>query len=154
MKNKFLKNIHIINKDPGERIMRKLVIEYGYIWEGYSKDIRIYLKYCPICNNTHKRNNIKMPIKQILDEGTHFRYEDDLWYLDDAIKKDTNYNYCLDISEHFPKMLGSYLLNDKTMEIIISKIKYHILLYGKCKILQCDNGTEYKNRELKVFTEN
>ena len=51
-------------------------------------------------------------------------------------------------------MLGSYLLIDKTMELVISKIKYHILLYGKCKILECNNGTEFKNRELKVFTEN
>ena len=74
--------------------------------------------------------------------------------MDEALKKDTNYNYCLDISDHFSKMLGSYLLTDKTMELVISKIKYHILLYGKCKILQCDNGTEFKNRELKVFTEN
>ena len=86
-KDIILKNIHIINKHPGENVMRKLFVENGYIWVGYSKDINIYLKTCPICNNTHKRNKIKMPIKQILDERPHFQYEADLWYLDETLKK-------------------------------------------------------------------
>ena len=145
-KDIILKNIHIINKHPREKVARKLVVENGYIWAGYSKDINIYLKTCPICKNTHKSNKIKIPIKQFLEEEPHFLYEADLWYLDETLKKGTNYNYCLDISGHFSKMLGSYLLTDKTMELVISKIKYHMLLYGKCKILQYNNGTEFKNR--------
>ena len=40
------------------------------------------------------------------------------------------------------------------MENIISKIKYHIFLYGKGKILLYNNGTEFKNRELFAYKGN
>ena len=47
--------------------------------------------------------------------------------------------------------MGWYLLTDKTMTLVCSKIKYHLFNYGKCKLFQCNNGTEFKNRELKIF---
>ena len=27
-----------------------------------------------------------MPLKQIIDEGPHYRFQADLWYLDDGLK--------------------------------------------------------------------
>ena len=37
---------------------------------------------------------------------------------------------------------------------VVSKIKMYIMNFGKCKIFQTDNGTEFKNAELKTFLEN
>ena len=74
--------------------------------------------------------------------------------MDAELKINNNYNYCLDIIDHFSKWDYSYLLEDKTMFLVISKIKLFIMNFGKCKIFQSDNGTEFKNLELKIFLEN
>ena len=146
-------NIH--NKShPGINKTKELVIEDGYYWDGYSDDIKNYIKSCPVCNPQHKRKKIKMPLKLIIDEGPHYRYEADIWYLDKELKTNNNYEYCLDIIDHFSKWLYSYLLTDKTMALVTSKIKLYIMNYGKCKIFQTDNGTEFKNAELKTFLAN
>ena len=50
-----------------------------------------------------------------------------------------NNNYCLDIIDHFSKWEYSYLLEDKTMFLVISKIKLFIMNFGKCKIFKMDN---------------
>ena len=44
---------------------------------------------------------MNIPIKQIFDEGPHYRYQADIWYLDAELKINNNYNYCLDIRDHF-----------------------------------------------------
>lgn len=69
-----------------------------------------------------KQIKIKMPIKIIKDEGPHFHYICDLWYLDDVLQTNNDYKYCLDIIAHFSKFLYSYLLLDKTMESILSNL--------------------------------
>ena len=77
--------------------------------------------------------------------------------LTNELKTNNNYIYCLDIIDHFSKWLFSYLLQDKSAKTIISKIKLYIMNlmnFGKCVIFQTDNGTEFKNNELKIFFEN
>ena len=68
------------------------------------------------------------------------------WY--EVLNLNNEYNYCLDIIDHFSKILGCYLLKDKTMTLVGSKIKYHLFNYGKYKSFQWDNGAEFKKREL------
>ena len=75
-------------------------------------------------------------------------------YLDEELKTNKNHEYCLDIIDHFSKWLFNYLLNDKTMILVASKIKLYIMNYGKCKIFQTDNEAEFKSSELKTFFEN
>ena len=55
--------------------------------------------------------------------------------------------------DHFSKWAYSFLLVDKSMSMVLSKIKLYILNFGKCKIFQTDNGTEFKNKELKLYLE-
>ena len=143
--NIIIKNIHINNKHAGERKMRKYTIDSGFIYSGYSTYIKNFIKNCQVCCSSRNINKIKMPIKQILDQGPHFRYEVDIWYLDEKLKTNNNYNYCLDLIDHFSKYIYSYLLANKTMELVVSKIKLFILIFGKCKIFQTENGLEFKN---------
>ena len=75
-------------------------------------------------------------------------------YLDEKLKANNNYNFCLDLIDHLSKYIYSYLLINKAMEIVVSKIKLFILSFGKCKIFQTDNGLEFKNKELIVFLSN
>ena len=149
-----LSNIHNNNNHPGINKMKQLILEKGYFWEGFSISVKNFINQCPICNPKHKRKKIKLPLKQIIDEGPHYRYQADIWYLDEDLKYNNNYEYCLDIIDHFSKWLSCYLLTDKTMVNVVSKIKMYILNFGKCKIFQTDNGAEFKNAELKTFLDN
>ena len=65
---------------------------------------------------------IKMPLKIIKDEGPHFHYICDLWYLDDVLQTYNDYKYCLDIIDHFSKFLYSYLL---FIFLIMEKVKFY-----------------------------
>ena len=49
-------------------------------------------------------------MKIILDNGPHYRYLADLWYLNKDIRDLTGYNYVLDIIEHFSKCYYGNLL--------------------------------------------
>ena len=52
-KDIILNDIHITNKHPGERKMRKLFVDSGYIQEGYTYDIKKIIKECHISNNSY-----------------------------------------------------------------------------------------------------
>ena len=149
-----INNIHIEYKHPGERKMRELIVAHGFYWEGYSKFIRHTISKCPICFSKNKRKKIQMPIKQIIDQGPLFRYQADLWYLDDDLKRNNNYEFILDVIEHFSKYLFSFLFTDKTSLLVLSKIKLLFLQFGKCKLFQTDNGKEFKNNDMKIYFEN
>ena len=68
--------------------------------------------------------------------------------------KQINYYYSLALIDHFSKYIYSYLLINKAIEIVVSKIKLFILSFGKCKIFQTDNGLEFKNNKLIGFLSN
>ena len=64
----------------------------------------------------------------------------------------------MDIIEYFLKSAYSYLLTNKSVKKvlskILSKIKLFILNFGKCNKFQTDNWTEFKNKELRLYIEN
>ena len=70
-----------------------------------------------------------MPLKLIIDEGPHYRYEADIWYLDKELKTNNNYEYCLDIIDHFSKLCKSYLLKNKEAFGILQYVKNFISIY-------------------------
>ena len=63
----------------------------------------------------------------------------------------TDYNYVLDIIDNFNKWHYGYLLKTKSAEKVLKNIKIYIENFGKCKILQVDNGTEFKNEQLDRY---
>ena len=77
-----------------------------------------------------------------------------MWYLPESLKENTSYEYCLDIIYHYSKWLGSYLLKNKSTELVLSKIKTFFRENGKCEIFQTDNGKEFNNIQIKIYLEN
>ena len=73
-----ISNIHNNKNHPGINKMKQLIIENGYFWEGFSSEIINFIKECPICNPKHNRKKIKLPLKQIIDERPHYRYQADI----------------------------------------------------------------------------
>ena len=71
--------------------MKQLIIENGYFWEGFSSEIINFIKETPFCNPKYNRKKIKLPLKQMIDEGPHYRYQADILYLDNDLKTNNNY---------------------------------------------------------------
>ena len=89
----------------------------------YSNDIIEFINICGICHSEIRAKKIENNPKIIISYGPNIRYQCDLWFLPDRFKENTHYLYCLDIIDNFSKCMGSYLLKNKTAELVLSKIK-------------------------------
>ena len=130
------------------------IIAMGFYWYGYSSDSETFINNCGVC---HSKNILeKMPSvpKIIISNGPHKRYQCDLWYLPEELKENNEYLYCLDIIDHFSKWMCSYLLKNKTADLVLAKIKSFIRANGKCEIFQTNNGKEFNNQTLKIYLDN
>ena len=67
--------------------MRKKVIEAGYFWAGYTNDIENFIKNCGYCHSENHIEKIQKKPKIIMTYGPHIRYQSDIWYLPDELKK-------------------------------------------------------------------
>ena len=103
---------------------------------------------------TKKNNKIIPPVKIILDEGPKYRYIFDIYNIPETLCENTPYIYILDCVDHFSKFMNAYLLKNKTMSLVISKIKLFIINNGKSKIIQTDNGKEFDNMKMRIYCEN
>ena len=126
----------------------------GYYWYGYSTDIIELINKCGICQSEKAEKKLPSNTKIIITYGPHKRYQSDVWYLPSDLKENTGYEYCLDIIDHYSKWLSSYLLKNKSSELLVSKIKVFFRDNGPCEIFQTDKGKEFNNIILKTFLEN
>ena len=122
-KNTNLNYIHFNSNHIKRETMEEKIIEAGFYCYGYSNDIIEFINNCVICHSELKAKKIENSPKIIITYGPNKRYQCDLWYLPERIKENTHYLYCLDIIDHFSKWMGSYLLKNKTAELVLSKIK-------------------------------
>ena len=91
----------------------------------------------------------------IHDEGPHYRLLIDITYLDAKYySKKTSYKYIIDCIDHFSKFYWAYLIRDKTAETALNKIKLFLMINKKPKIIQTDNGLEFKNKILDSYLKN
>ena len=68
-----------------------------------------------------------------------------------SYKYNIDYNYVLDIIEHFSKWYYGYLLKTKEAEEVWKKFEIYKGNFGKWKILQVVNRTEFKNKVLEKY---
>ena len=86
-----------------------------------NNDVANTIKLCKFCDKPHKFKSLTKKIKIILDNGPHYRYVADIWYLNSDIRDITDYNYVLDIIDHFSKWYYGYLLKTKEAEEVLKK---------------------------------
>lgn len=88
---------------------------------------------------------VRAPLRQIIENGPHFRLEIEIWYLADDIFKRSGYYYILDIIDVFSKWIFSFpLITQSSIEILIvlRKCSESVVI---CKKPQTDNDLEFKN---------
>ena len=134
--------------------MDSKILEMGYYWYGYSSDTANIVSNCGICHSEKVREKLPNIPKIMITYGPHKRYQADLWYLPEELKTNNEYLYCLDIIDHFSKWMSSYLLKNKSADLVLDKIKSFIRSNGTCDIFQTDNGKEFNNQILKIYLEN
>ena len=100
---------------------------------------------------TKKNNKTIPPVKIILDEGLKYRYIFDIYNIPETLCENTPYIYILDCLDHFSIFMNEYLLKNKTMFLVIWKIKLLVVKNGKSKIIQIDNGKEFDNMEMRIY---
>ena len=153
-KENLVKQIHFNNNHPGRITLINLLHKEKWYWSGMNRDIGNIIKSCAVCNKPFKFKSLSKKMKIIIDNGPHYRYVADLWYLNGDLKEDTGYSYILDIIDHFSKWYNGYLLKTKNADEVLTKIEMFIENFGSCKILQVDNGTEFKNKLLETYCNN
>ena len=92
---------------------------------------------------------------QIIPKGPRERFATDLINVtSDIDDKKKLCNFILNIIDHYWKLVGSYLLVNKTALSVLNCINNFISIYGVPNILQSDNGLEYKHHFLKDYCNN
>ena len=67
-----------------------------WYWFGMNNDVANTIKLCKFCDKPNKFKSLTKKIKIILDNGPHYRYVADLWYLNQDIRDITDFKYVLD----------------------------------------------------------
>ena len=100
-----------------------------------NKDIANIIKIYILCIKPFLKfkNLTQKKKKNILDDGPHFRYVADIWYLCKEIKSETGYNYVLDVIYNFSKWYNGYLLKIKEGKEVLKKLNYLQKIYENVK---------------------
>ena len=92
---------------------------------------------------------------QIITKGLRELYVKDMINVTPEIDdKKKIYIFILNIIDNYSKLVGSYLLVNKTAINVLNCFNNFISIYGEPNILHCDNGREYKNQFLKIYFTN
>jgi len=119
--------------------------EFGYFLETQISDIKEYISNCPKCIKAKAGKKINNKIKIILPKGPLERVLIDGWELDDNLKEITGYTWVIDMIDHFSKYLLSKAVKNNNTKNIQICMKNYFNCIGYPKIIQSDNGSEYKN---------
>ena len=150
-KNIIINDYHSDYNHSGRDTTYFNILKNNWFWQGIIEDIKNFIKACPNCNNQNKFKKLKSRNKIIIENGPHYRYVADLWYIPKEISEKVEYSYVLDIVDHFSKWYYGYLLKSKEAKEILKKIEIYIENFGKPVILQTDNGKEFENQYLKTY---
>ena len=127
------------------------LLKNNWYWYGITRDVQEFINSCPSCNNANKFKKLKGQSIIIIENGPHYRYVADLWNIPKEISEKTKFKYILDMVDHFSKWYFGYLLETKKKEEVLKNIEIFCELFGMPKILQTDNGGEFKNNDLESF---
>ena len=142
---------HSLYNHAGRDLTYNNILKNKWFWNGILNDIQKAINSYPNCNKNKKYKKLKGKSKIIIENGPHYRYVDDLWTLPKEISNSIKYKYILDVVDHFSKWYYGYALQSKNAEEILKNIDLYCENFGYPKILQTDNGGEFKNAKLKSY---
>ena len=133
---------------------KRLVREFnllGYTYKGIFKDCKDVCQNCITCAQKHKKYFKREPCMQMIFTHVYERYIADLTKLPNELTNNRKYLYLLNIIDHFSKYAFSYILEKKTADIALNKIKDCLLNHGYPEEFGTDNGPEFSKRKINKF---
>ena len=128
--------------------------EDNYYWKSIRNDCKNYCLNCPYCIKMNSGKIIKSKPKKILTYGPRERYIMDGWKIHNELMLVSGFTWVIDIIDHFSKYLMSFPISNNNAQYFLNYLKEFCILKGIPKILQTDNGSEYKNNLFNTFCEN
>ena len=107
-------------------------------------DVEKFVKMCEVCQIRTKYPDKKSEVKYIESLEEKERFQVDLVQLSDYLSEEKRYLW--NMVDHFSKFADSKIITNKTKETVFSAIKEIFSNMGFPKMLQSDNGTEFKNK--------
>jgi hypothetical protein len=105
------------------------------------KDVAVIINQCKICL-LNAPAKTKPTITPIVSHGCCHRLQLDL--MDMRLNPDGEYKWILQIKCHFSRYVWLSALKDKGSEGVAIVFSIWLAFNGLCRIVQCDNGTEFK----------
>ena len=101
----------------------------------------------------NKLNNyIKPSNVQIISKAPLERVQIDITYFKSKLNiKEIENKYLLNLTDHFGKFSKGYIIDNKSSECAIEKLKIYIKEVGLPKILYSDNGAELLLMHISYF---
>ena len=140
----FLK-YHDNNGHIGYKRMMQEIKNNNYYWKSLRNDCKQYVLECPTCIKLKAGTIVKPTQKKIITKGPKDRYIIDGWKLHEDLAEASGYKWVIDIIDHFSKYMMSFPVVNNTANNALTCLKEFCILKGYPKILQSDNGVEYKN---------
>ena len=105
------------------------------------KEVTELLKHCPTCSKKALQKSTA-PIKVIVENVLWGRVQIDL--IDMRGDPDERFQWICHLRDHFSKYSVAFPMPNKTSEEVVKVVLAWIMHLGPPKILQSDNGTEFK----------
>ena len=118
------------------------------------EEIIDFIKYeCKECIMQKSGEKIKIKTKVILTKSPKERFVIDGFQLNEITITLTEYSYIIEIIDLFSKVWKSYAIKNNTAENALYCLKDFCNCLGFPKIIQSDNGLDYKNSLFKDYCE-
>jgi hypothetical protein len=112
------------------------------------QEVEWLLKHCTTCA-MEKSQSKTAPIKAVIVNKLFERLQVDL--IDMSATPDGDYRWICHIRDHFSKDSQAYGIVSKHSEKVAAVFKIWVSHLGPPKILQCDNGSEFKGALLELL---
>ena len=143
--------MHSNTSHQGISNFRILLNDRGIYLVGLTFLIEYTVNNCVKCAQEHK--NVLRPEKPgiILTYYPKQHFVMDITYLNKELLDKNENLYLFNIIDHFSKYGMSYLINNKSSEAILEKLKLALQSNGIPKEIGCDNGREFRNNQIENY---
>lgn len=126
----------------GHADIRKTFAEIDRNYYGITRqEVEWILSHCSTCA-VNKTQTKTAPLKPIITNTLFERVQVDL--VDMSNRRDGSFKWICHFKDHFSKYSQAYPLESKHSESVCTALRHWISHLGPPKILQCDNGSEFK----------
>ena len=135
----------------GHRGQDATVAEVQKVYDGITRDlVREFVARCGICQMRLPKK-YKAALRPIITRQLGERHQVDL--IDFHTESDGDFKYIMHVTDHWSRFRWGFTLTDKTAWQVAFNLRIIWMIHGPPKILQSDNGGEFKGEVIEICRE-